>query len=184
MKPYVFMSQQAPWEVASTQDAAMTKTRRMCLFLDVEMMVQEGYRLVETMSEHILSPDWISNKCIICAYDMDTNVFVYANQGYAFARSKFDEQNAENEQFWKTFAPRRGEPQLETIYGKHLINQWPRDREVHQLHGLGTIYPSEPAVLAAGTQEDSWSLSSARDVEPQQGGTEVLRDRVHLEGVG
>ena len=54
----------------------------------------------------------------------------------------------------------------------------------HKLHGLGPVYPLEPAVLAAGTQENSWSLSSAWNVEPQQGGTEVLWDRMHLEGVG
>ena len=90
-KPFVFLSRHAPWKVSATSDQGMARTRPAVLIIDVEMIVQEGFRLVETESGHYLSPDWISNKYILAGYDQQTCFFFYANQAYGHLRKSFNE---------------------------------------------------------------------------------------------
>lgn len=58
-----------PWDVGG----AGTRTeKQFYLAVDVELAVQSGCRLFRT-DETILSPDWVSNECIICAYERYMN---------------------------------------------------------------------------------------------------------------
>ena len=49
---------------------AGTRARKQFyLAIDTELVVQNGCRLFRT-DEAIISPDWISNECLVCAYGL------------------------------------------------------------------------------------------------------------------
>ena len=52
-------------------------------------MVQNGCRLFRT-DEAIISPDWISNECLVCAYDSLNREFAWVNRPYELTRNGYN----------------------------------------------------------------------------------------------
>ena len=81
-KPFVFMTSQSPWKIGSSDEADLCRTRPLCLAIDTELAVMQGYRLLESESGHFLCEDWISNVCFIYVYDMAQDQYLWTNRAY------------------------------------------------------------------------------------------------------
>ena len=63
-------------EILESGDKELIKLRPICLALDVELMAMQGYRLLESESGHYLTEDWISNVCLMYAYDFQQDQYL------------------------------------------------------------------------------------------------------------
>ena len=76
------MTSQSPWKIGSSDEADLCRTRPLCLAIDTELAVMQGYRLLESESGHFLCEDWISNVCFIYVYDMAQDQYLWTNRAY------------------------------------------------------------------------------------------------------
>ena len=76
---FTFLTKEDPWTISGTDYAAMAATRPICVALDLQMMILNGHRLIETTAGTILCPDWIANRNVIYVYDMETKCYAFAN---------------------------------------------------------------------------------------------------------
>ena len=83
---FTFLTKEDPWTISGTDYAAMAATRPVRVALDLQMMILNGHRLIETTAGTILCPDWIPNKYVIYVYDMDAKCYSFANHVYAHLR--------------------------------------------------------------------------------------------------
>ena len=58
---------------------------------DLELVMQQGCRVFKT-DEAILSPDWVSNECIIAVYDAHQRQFYHFNRAYSVFRKHYNEK--------------------------------------------------------------------------------------------
>ena len=80
---FTFLTKEDPWTISGTDYAAMAATRPVCVALDLQMMILNGHRLIETTAGTIVCPDWIPNKYVIYVYDIDAKCYSFANRVYA-----------------------------------------------------------------------------------------------------
>ena len=85
-KPFVFLTKESPWEILESGDKELIKLRPICLALDVELMAMQGYRLLESESGHYLTEDWISNVCLMYAYDFQQDQYLWTARAYPSGR--------------------------------------------------------------------------------------------------
>ena len=85
-KPFVFLTKESPWEIMESGDKELIKLRPICLALDVELMAMQGYRLLESESGHYLTEDWISNVCLMYAYDFQQDQYLWTARAYPIFR--------------------------------------------------------------------------------------------------
>ena len=83
---FTFLTKEDPWTISGTDYAAMAATRPICVALDLQMMILNGHRLIETTAGTILCPDWLANRNVIYVYDMESRCYAFANHVYAHYR--------------------------------------------------------------------------------------------------
>ena len=82
-----------PWDANSRKLAGTRAGKPMYVAFDVELMMQLGRRIFKT-DEAILSPDWISNECIIAVYDSHQRDFYHFNRAYAAYRKEYNSKTS------------------------------------------------------------------------------------------
>ena len=85
-KPYVFLTNTLPWQASGSRDEDLMRTRPICIALDVELMVFQGYRLLESESGHWLTEDWAANHTFLYVYDISLDQFIWCNRAYPMLR--------------------------------------------------------------------------------------------------
>ena len=70
------------------QEPGTRTEKQFYLAFDVELAVQSGCKF--RIDETILSPDWLSNECIICAYDAINREFAWVNRPYELTRNGYN----------------------------------------------------------------------------------------------
>ena len=78
-----------PWDANSRKLAGTRAGKPMYVAFDVELMMQLGCRIFKT-DEAILSPDWISNECIVAVYDSHQRDFYHFNRAYSAYRKEYN----------------------------------------------------------------------------------------------
>jgi len=80
-----------PWDdaVGGKKLAGTRAGKQFYLAFDTELVVQNGCRLFRT-DEAIISPDWISNECLVCAYDSLNREFAWVNRPYELTRNGYN----------------------------------------------------------------------------------------------
>ena len=72
--------------------AGMRAGKPMYVAFDVELMMQ-GCRVFKT-DEAILSPDWVSNECIVAVYDSHQRDFYHFNRAYSAYRKEYNNKTS------------------------------------------------------------------------------------------
>ena len=80
-----------PWDdaVGGKKLAGTRAGKQYYLCFDTELVIQSGCRLFRT-DEAIMSPDWITNEAIICAYDAVNREFAWVNRPYEVIRGGYN----------------------------------------------------------------------------------------------
>ncbi len=81
----------APWTANARKLAGTRAGKPMYIAFDLELMMQMGRRVFRT-DEAILSPDWISNECIVAVYDSQMRDFHHFNRAYPTFRKFYQEK--------------------------------------------------------------------------------------------
>ena len=68
-----------PWDVGAKKVAGTQAGKQFYSCVDTERAAQSGNRLVRS-DEAIMSPDWISNECIMCVYDAVNRESTWVNR--------------------------------------------------------------------------------------------------------
>ena len=58
------------------------------LAFDTELVIQNGCSLLRT-DEAIMTPDWVSNECLVCSFDAVNREFAWVNRAYEPTRNGY-----------------------------------------------------------------------------------------------
>ena len=109
-----------PWDANSRKLAGTRAGKPMYIAFDVELMMQLGCRIFKT-DEAILSPDWISNECIIAVYDSHQRDFYHFNRAYAAYRKEYNSKTSSQDPNAALYEDSHSEPFLSTALPPFLV---------------------------------------------------------------
>ena len=107
-RPFVMMAMEPQWEREINQ--GVRPGAQIEFVVDLQLAACDGCRFFVTKAGAIQTPDWISNRAIMYAYDRSTQEMIWANRAYEPARKRLanacKKQEHLHSDLWPT-GPRR-----------------------------------------------------------------------------
>ncbi|CAE7403604.1 unnamed protein product [Symbiodinium sp. CCMP2592] len=83
-RPFNMFAMEPQWERTSNQ--GVRPGAQLEFVIDLQLAACDGCRFFETKAGALQTPDWISNRAILYAYDRSTQEMIWANRAYEPAR--------------------------------------------------------------------------------------------------
>ncbi|CAE7441018.1 MBF1B [Symbiodinium sp. CCMP2592] len=85
-RPFNMFAMEPQWERTSNQ--GVRPGAQLEFVIDLQLAACDGCRFFETKAGALQTPDWISNRAILYAYDRSTQEMIWANRAYEPARKR------------------------------------------------------------------------------------------------